>query len=132
MKCTGRGLVQPIMGQVLAGATHMSARPILSEAWEEVLKHVQLALHEAEAAATAREEALAPLPQDDAGNSAFIGRREQCLQRLEERVQAWQARMQRAAQQAREADDNLNAGEQALRQWLAESKLMEQRLVNWA
>jgi hypothetical protein len=108
----------------------MHAQAILPEAWEHVLEQVETALREAEAAAAARERAAtAPGEADD---SALSGHRSRYLERLEARLQAWQAVMQHAEEEAKAADDTLHAAEEELRQWLSGCSLVEQRLVKWA
>jgi vacuolar-type H+-ATPase subunit E/Vma4 len=93
-------------------------QPSMPAAWGQVLERVQVALHDAEVKAAQREAALAnhestaePAARIDAIWLPVSGT-------LDARKQDWQSQTQQMEAEVQDADAELNAAEDRLKQWL--------------
>ena len=107
-------------------STPPSPKPVLPDDWVAVLGRVQETLQQAEAAAAAREQALAA---DDppAGEAPW----RHGLDALRQRVDGLDRHADRAAQGVAEVDAVLTQGEEAVRTWLKASEAGRRKLADW-
>ena len=95
--------------------------------WGKVLEDVQAALKHVAEAAAERERALAlEKPQPVPDRESLWN---QCLARMEARMQGWRAVMQRAEKNVQEVDQELQAREEALKQWVSALQGLRQNLA---
>jgi hypothetical protein len=103
---------------------------VLPADWEEVLRHGQQALQQAEAEAAKRAAAL----EQSAGSAAPAGEEPPWTRGLAEvqaRLDGLPAYADAAARSVAEVDATLGAGEEALRGWLTASEVARRKLAEW-
>src|SRR5262249_48524313 len=103
-------------------------RPI---AWAGVLDQVDETLRRTAAAAAEREQAISSLCPSSEALEEGMARWQQRLTSLERQMQGWPASLQQAEKESKEADEVLNAGEEALHRWLSAAQALERRLAKW-
>jgi hypothetical protein len=106
-----------------------SGMSILPSTWVQVLDQVQQALEAALLKAAERQAAPVLAVEPDAPYRDCIAQEQ--LSRLHARRQDWQDSMQRVDTAAREAEQNTEPAEDALKSWLASLQGKQQSLVNW-
>ena len=102
---------------------------VLPTAWAEVLDRVQHTLEQAAADAGRREAELEAVGTPSAAPETEPGRDDERL-RSPAPGREWDRVLEQAERQAAEAAEDLAAGEEALRRWLAAVRMARQNLAN--
>jgi hypothetical protein len=101
--------------------------PVLNSDWPTVLDTIETSLAQAQVEAVQREQAFQrsfPVADGQGAEATAIAPLDDCLA-------GFQARYEQAERQAAKVDALLQAGQDAMHQWLASAEALRQRLAQW-